>query len=172
MNPQVFQMSLNTNKWLNDPKLKEANIKQMYNQSLHIKFEKADNESNFDYFRKCKKKGWLPYLIAHRNGTIGTFTYPFFDEWLRGVDPVLYKTLYEPAQVSTGVIDEAEIYDTCVETLREAKEGEEYVEDILGYKVSMDSIRAMAKRQDITEEETIAMVKQSDCNYDEDRPCL
>ena len=169
MNPQVFQMSMNTNKWLRDPKLKEENIKLMYIKRLHIKFEKADNESDFDYFRKCKKKGWLPYLIAHRNGTIGTFTYPFFDEWLRGVDPTLYKTLYEPAQTDTGVIDEVDSYDTCVENLREAKEGEEYVEDAFGYRVSMFGIIAMAKSKGIAEEEMIAMIKESDANYDTDR---
>lgn len=172
MNLQVFKMLMTNNRWLRDPKLKEANIKQMYNQRLHIKFEKADNESDFDYFRKCKKKGWLPYLIAHRNGTIGTFTYPFFDSWLRNADPTLYKTLFQPAETDTCVIDEGVLYDESMECMKKSKEGEEYVEDINGYKVSMDGVRLLAERQDITVETMIDIIKKSDANYDADRPCL
>ena len=70
--------SLNPEYWKN---LKKINIVKMYNSNLHLKFEKADEENNTEFFNAVLNKGWIPYLEAHKKSCGKLFNWDNYDNW-------------------------------------------------------------------------------------------
>lgn len=57
-------------------------LRKFYSQGGHIKLEKADDANNTGWMNACSAKGYLPAMIAHREGCRGVFRFDNFDKWL------------------------------------------------------------------------------------------
>ena len=88
-----------SNPYLHDDALDDERVNAMFRSSLHIEFERASLRKDTASFRKWYAEGWVPYLIAYRNGTC-CLDFSEFDEWLKLTDADLYNTLEELPQYS------------------------------------------------------------------------
>lgn len=66
------------------------------------------------------------------------------------------------------VIDVDKDYETCKKVFNGESKSDKVIKDINGYEVSMDKVEALAKANGFSVEEMIEMVKQTDCNYEEE----
>ena len=65
------------------PKIKNVpKMRKFLRQGGHITLEKADNTNNTGWMNACASKGYLPAMIAHREGGRGVFRFDNFDKWL------------------------------------------------------------------------------------------
>ena len=65
------------------PKIKSVpKMRKFLSQGGHITLEKADNTNNTRWMDACASKGYLPAMVAHREGCRGVFRFDVFDKWL------------------------------------------------------------------------------------------
>ena len=80
MNAKHISFLLDAHPW--DNAHETPKIRKFYEQSGHIKLERADETKNEKWLEEMKKRGYLPAMKTHREGCRGVFDFDFFDKWV------------------------------------------------------------------------------------------